>query len=469
MKAPSNLFRFSLSFAFLPLLFHGLACCGCGSERSAPDRYGGWTSLKGETTGFFHVEEVDGRHWMVTPDGNVFFSMGINHTDIDGYYEPDRDRHPYRENVLALYGSEEGWAEETAGRLTAWGLNTIGSWSSVELLRTRLPYTVMLDISGGDWLSGYIPDYFSEAYQEHAEEQALQRCGPRRGDPMLVGYFLDNELHWGPDWRSRRDLFYEFFALPAESAGKRALVNMLRERHGGDMASLNSAWEEELESFDELMSMDSIGNGATRGPTDRAEGDRSAFRAMAAERYFDVACEAVRRHDPDHMILGVRFVSHLMPAEVVRASASCLDVVSVNHYELDEDLRPVIEALGDFVSADGWLREFHELSGRPLLVSEFSFRAADSGLPNTRPPSPVIPVLESQGDRADGFEDYATRCQLAPYMVGYHWYAYMDEPATGRFDGENSNFGLVNERDEPYLPLVNRMTLVNPRIYGGLP
>lgn len=43
----------------------------------------------------------------------------------------------------------------------------------------------------------------------------------------------------------------------------------------------------------------------------------------------------------------------------------------------------------------------------------------------------------------------------------------MDEPATGRFDGEDSNFGPVNERDVPYLPLVNRMALVNPRIYGS--
>lgn len=33
------------------------------------------------------------------------------------------------------------------------------------------------------------------------------------------------------------------------------------------------------------------------------------------------------------------------------------------------------------------------------------------------------------------------------YIVGTHWFRFMDEPIGGRYDGENSNMGLVSEYD----------------------
>jgi len=47
------------------------------------------------------------------------------------------------------------------------------------------------------------------------------------------------------------------------------------------------------------------------------------------------------------------------------------------------------------------------------------------------------------------------------YSVGYHWFSYMDQPATGRFDCENSNNGIVNITDVPYDILVSSMKKVN--------
>jgi 5-hydroxyisourate hydrolase-like protein (transthyretin family) len=51
-----------------------------------------------------------------------------------------------------------------------------------------------------------------------------------------------------------------------------------------------------------------------------------------------------------------------------------------------------------------------------------------------------------------------------PYCVGYHWFQWSDQPAQGRFDGENSNYGLVKETDEAWELLTQRMTEVNGRI-----
>ena len=85
------------------------------------------------------------------------------------------------------------------------------------------------------------------------------------------------------------------------------------------------------------------------------------------------------------------------------------------------------------------------------MITEFSFKAMDSGLPNTR--GAGAPV-ETQEDRAYHFEQYVTEFMRLPYAVGFHWFEYADEPAEGRFDGENSNYGLVNIKDERgrYLP-----------------
>jgi hypothetical protein len=41
-----------------------------------------------------------------------------------------------------------------------------------------------------------------------------------------------------------------------------------------------------------------------------------------------------------------------------------------------------------------------------------------------------------------------------PSLVGTHWFQWLDEPNTGRNDGENYNIGFVDVADRPYTELV---------------
>jgi hypothetical protein len=95
------------------------------------------------------------------------------------------------------------------------------------------------------------------------------------------------------------------------------------------------------------------------------------------------------------------------------------------------------------------------------MLTEFSFKAMDSGLPNTRGAGQPV---KTQQDRADNFDTYVTELIKLPYAVGFHWFEYTDEPAEGRFDGENSNYGLVNIKDETWETLTKRMCEVNARL-----
>jgi hypothetical protein len=95
------------------------------------------------------------------------------------------------------------------------------------------------------------------------------------------------------------------------------------------------------------------------------------------------------------------------------------------------------------------------------MITEFSFKAMDSGLPNTK--GAAKPVATQQ-DRADGFTRYVEALAALPYCVGFHWFEYRDEPKEGRFDGENSNYGLVRIDFTPWDVLTARMKAVNAKL-----
>lgn len=100
------------------------------------------------------------------------------------------------------------------------------------------------------------------------------------------------------------------------------------------------------------------------------------------------------------------------------------------------------------------------------MVGEFSFTAIDSNLPNTKGARANHPYL-TQRQRATGFTAYVEPLMSLPFAVGYHWWQYNDEPYLGRWpDGEDSNYGVVSQSDEPYTALVTEMMQTNARVPG---
>lgn len=161
----------------------------------------------------------------------------------------------------------------------------------------------------------------------------------------------------------------------------------------------------------------------------------------------------------------------LEPAPAVaQAQVEFVDVLRVNQYEWDrsalEFFRSASLPFGYVFTGDAFadLDEIARLTAKPMMITEFSYRAADSGLPNSFPP--VYEVLATQAERADRYESYMDRVLARPYLVGAHWFEYVDEPAEGRFDGENDNFGIVDIRDDEYAELAERMRAVNTAMYA---
>lgn len=75
--------------------------------------------------------------------------------------------------------------------------------------------------------------------------------------------------------------------------------------------------------------------------------------------------------------------------------------------------------------------------------------------------------VATQRDRARAFTIFQKFLFSTPFIVGSDFFMWVDEPALGISSTfpEDSNYGLVNERDEPYLKLTKAASSLNPRVY----
>jgi hypothetical protein len=373
------------------------------------DAYGGWQKLKGEKTGFFHTQRIDGRWWLVTPDGNVFFSKGVDNVS----YSPEADSSPKVPDDLAA------WAAMASRQLRGWNFNTAGAWSASQLYTAGIAYAPVVNIAssvGRDvWLKGGVVDYFSPEFHDAADRVAQRLCAPHAKDPWLIGYFTDNELRWGRDWRSQESLLEGYLKMAETSAG--------------------------------FLKASEFIKGRGHSPASLTDEDKNEFLGMVAKEYARVTHDAIRRQDPNHMVLGCRFAGY--PGDsVIQAVGEYFDVVSFHSYN-------------PMPPADR-LELITRLTGKPAMITEFSFKAMDSGLPNTK--GAAKPVA-TQEDRAAGFQAYVEALAALPGCVGFHWFEYRDEPKEGRrLDGENSNYGVVRIDFAPWEALTKRMEQVNASI-----
>ena len=386
----------------------------------AKTRWGGIADGRFRPAGYFRVGQCDGVFWLIDPDGGRFLSKGVNTVRFDQDAIQNSSRIPYAEACGKKYGSESAWRTAAAARLVSWGFNTLGSWSDEAVAAAApvpLAVTHNLDLGmsfawqtndrAGSGPKQDFPDVFDPAFEAHILRRAREHCAARSGEPGLIGWFIDNELRWGADWRGPDELLTLFLRLSPATPGRIAATDWLRQRHGGDPTAADSA----------------------------------DFVALLADRYFALTVAAIKAADPNHLVLGSRFA--FPPARgVIEAAGRHVDVISFNCYGPDPN---------------GAL-DAYAVTCKPCLLGEFSFRAADSGLPNTNGAGPQV---ATQAERAAAFTHYVTEGLRRSTLVGYHWFEHADQPAEGRFDGENSNFGTVTINDDVYQDLTRAMTALN--------
>ncbi len=412
----------------------------------------------GAGPGFFRAMQLGDRWWIVDPRGELFYAVGTDHVNYYAHWCQKLGYAPYHRNCEKKYGSVDRWAASASARLRAWGFNLLGAGNIAPVRYRGLAHTLFAAFGTGfaaysalveqvHW-TGF-PNVFDPRWPIYCEAQARKVCAPNRNDPWLFGYFLDNELEWWGKEHSPVGIFIDAMKCPPVHSGKQALVAFLKEQHHQSLADFNRVWHCRARTWKQVAAMRKLD-----APGPAAEAIQKRFVALAARRYFRVAVEAIRKYDPNHLILGCRFAGNA-PDSAWKACAETCDVVTFNYY-------PRIDfQSGDLSDIAAVFEKYEGLTHRPMMVTEWSFPALDAGLPCTHGAGMRV---DTQAQKARCFTVMQHLLFRLPFMVGSDYFMWADEPAQGISDTfpEDSNYGLVNVEDVPYSALTAACRRLNP-------
>jgi len=433
--------------------------------------------VQAEARGYFYVQQFpDGRWWAIDPLGRGVVVLGVDHTTFWGHWCEKLGYHPYRKKNEAKYPDPAVWEEQTLARLKQWGFNMLGAGSQESLRRRGLFHCVNLGI--GTELATmaeeyYIspnekrpcsafPNVFHPDFEAYCRYIARQRCAPNLHDPWMFGYFIDNELAWWGRGRGESGLFDAAIKLSANHTAKQALVKMLQERAQDEIARFNALWKTECQSFDDVLQLSALPSA-----NEAQIQTKHDFLKQVAKRLFSITTQAIRAADPNHMILGARFAGTGGADPVVwEISGQYCDVVTFNCYpkaDLDQGL-----VYSDFgVNAELIPEHFAKFYGhvsKPMLVTEWSFPALDAGLPSEHGAGQRF---LTQTGRTAATKLFAQTMLSLPYLIGYNYFMWVDEPALGISTPfpEDSNYGLVNEENLPYPQITGMFTELHAELW----
>lgn len=363
----------------------------------------------------------------------------------------------YLANLERRYGVPDGddtlkkWRNVTIDRMLDWGFTSLGNWADASFYQEdRIPYFAngwiigdFKTLSSGYWRA--MPDVFDPEFARRALVTTKVVAEEVKGNPWCVGVFIDNEKAWGNMESINKRFGIVIHALTldaADSPAKAAFVETLKEKHGS-IDALNTAWGKQLVSWDDLAD----GFAWEDGDEDHELlADLSLLSEQYADQYFRIVHDALESVLPNHQYLGCRLTPWGGTPEVWKAASKYCDVMSFNFYH---------EAIG----VRNW--EFLPTIDRPTIIGEWHIGSTDSGLPN-----PGLIHAVDQEDRGEMYKKYMRSVIANPYMVGAHWFQYIDSPLTGRaHDGENYNVGFVTVADVPYKPMVRAAKTINRDLY----
>ncbi len=399
------------------------------------DSYGGLRTLKTEATGWFRVMRFGERDLFVTPEGHGYVALGVNHI-----------------GVMALgAGRDRYFLDTLKPRLEEWNMNNLGYGAPREL-EARMPYFAAVAVAPvekhrshpapGASNSFEFPDVFDPEWQRDVEERIRRVCERHRENRFLVGYFWTDTPTWdiertralrGTDWVSA------IRKLEAAAPGKRRYAEFLAGRYRGRLEELNSIYGIELGSLDEIA-----GHGFERFAMGRhrVREDDEAFLEEIAKRYYEAAGQAQRRHDPNHLVLGDRYLAGDAPDSVLRAASPWIDVVSVQPGDRYTNLQPPSTRF-----PERFFERLHRVTGKPVLICDHAI-----SYPTAEQPLTIFEQRPSEAEAARATDEFLRRAFSKSYVTGYLRCQYIDRPAGF---GRGLRQGLVNAKGEPREMMVN--------------
>ena len=309
-------------------------------------------------TGFFRIGKKNERVCLIDPDGQAFFSLGLNHIDSAPLRSDDTWQREFGNDARR-------WMRFLHDDLLRWGFNTAGWVQEYVVINDQhrrhsrnfnpeeygwldLPYCQMLPfIESHQWeIETRLPKIDSKGFAEWCDYVARDQCVRYRDDSRLIGYFYTDCPVWV---HTRRD----------------------------------NEWRGALFDANELKT---------------ASGRRELQRIAA--QYYRTLHEAIRRYDANHLILGDRYEARApLPEEVVGAALPFVDVLSFQCFSPPAEIESTLKGWADF-------------SGKPILLADAAHWA--------EPYTPGWLPAEDRTHDSAAYAETLNRLLDIPSCVGYH-------------------------------------------------
>ncbi|MBC7827139.1 MAG: hypothetical protein H7122_05300, partial [Chitinophagaceae bacterium] len=324
----------------------------------------------------------------------------------DGFRKPAKTNANFHAwNLQRRFGDDyrKHWAVMALDRTDNWGLTTIANWSDPMLWEMkRKPYVIFMRGWGIEQGVMGLADIYVPNYKSYVDSVAASQAAARKNDPWLIGYFLGNE----PPWPDREALVIEKILSGRPTPMRKVLEAFLAE---GDTP-------------------------------DR----RKLFVHQTFEKFLSILNEALKKYDPNHLNLGIRFGG--TPPEALIKMARSFDVYSFNIYA--------------YAVSPVYLDMLAQLTDKPMLIGEYHFGTPGRGL------AAGLGQVADQKERGVAYQYYTENAFAHPSIVGTYWFTWYDQPNTGRNDGENYNIGVVDVTDRPYKELIKGIVDTHKRLYN---
>lgn len=410
------------------------------------DEFGGLIdeSRRGEVTGFFYSKKVNGRWWIFDPNGYPCYIRAVSGVGIKYLNSPNQEQ-----AALNMYGTEEKWAEATTRLLQ--DKFAINATTGVSPYLRNVERPLIVQLGSGGCVGAYgshigtnasnggstvfagnnTMNVFDPGFVDFCNERQ-KPLADNKDDKYILGYTMDNELPM--------DL--------------NMLANYLTIDHTD--ARFHYSYATAWTWFKNITGKENPEQ------SDITEELGQLFRGFVWDRYYNVVTKAVKKYDPNHMLLGTRFLHGVVRAPwVLRFAALYLDCMTINWY-------------GRWEIPASELNDVVRNADIPLMITEFYTKAIDSGLANTRGAGWTVPT---QQDRADFYQTYTLRLLECKNFIGWHWFQYIDNDphpeVIFKEDGKtwidqssiDANKGIVDNYHKPYETLMNAMYEINSNVY----
>ena len=385
-----------------------------------------------------HTWNDHGVWWLVDVDGAPFVSLGVNHVQPDCWLAPYNRAFMRNRYGPDLDTPEGGFnpggqalprlVDATVARIRGLGFNTLGIHTAgvpARLFADDLFYCVAIDVFplGSRFRFGEqrFPDIFSEEFASMLEARVREVCAEHRDRPRFIGYAFSDIPRW-----------YFFAGEPRDTEPVHPWVlDLLALPEGAP------GWQ---------AAMDVLGRA-----TARTREDSDAVMERVVARWYDLHTRLIRRHDPNHLLLGDKLHSpHRLPAWLPPILARSVDVLFVQWYSPMSAQRETLERL-------------HRMTGKPVLNGDSSFGCAKPPRQTRVKGYPVASIAEA----GKAYADYLRAAMSLPFMVGWHHCGWIEQWDGGkRVDWEVNENGLFDPFENPYPELTRPVAEANARAHA---